>query len=148
MVNDVLMLKSIFLFFTVWGITVIMLWFRPRIELFWKLIATLIFIFYVWFFFSEVSSGFYSFKAGWYISIIDFFKELLIIVFAGMFIIWPLALVIIFYKAGDIGAEKMLRFLCLLTIVLWIVFIVYFFFSNGIEKFFYENLRQMIPKAG
>jgi len=163
--NDVLMIKSVFLFFSVWGITVLLLWFRPRIELFWKLIATLIFIFYVWFFFAEVSTSFAAFKTGWYISIVEFLKELLIIFFAGMFIIWPLALMIIFYKANDIGAEKLLRFLCfykandigaekllrflcMLTIVLWIVFIIYFFFSSGIEKFFYENLKKMIPKAG
>jgi len=146
--NDVLMIKSVFLFFSVWGITVLLLWFRPRIELFWKLIATLIFIFYVWFFFSEVSASFSALKAGWYISVIEFFKELLIIIFAGMFIIWPLALMIIFYKADDTGAEKMLRFLCLLTIILWIIFILYFFFSTGIEKFFYENLKKMIPKSG
>lgn len=148
MVNDIFMIKSIFLFFSVWGLTVLLLWFRPRIELFWKLIATLIFFFYVWFFFNEVTTGFAAFKAGWYLSVIEFLKELLIIFFAGMFIIWPLALIIIFYKANDIGAEKLLRFLCLLTIILWIVFIIYFFFSSGIEKFFYENLKHMIPKAG
>lgn len=145
--NDILMIKSVFMFFIFWGIAVLMLWFRPRIELFWKLIASLIFIFYIWFFFGELSAGIASFKAGWYISIVEFLKEMLIIVFAGMFIIWPLALIIIFYKANDIGAEKLLRFLCLLTIALWIVFIIYFFFSKGIEKFFYETLKQMIPKA-
>jgi len=37
MTNDVLMIKSVFLFFSVWGLTVLLLWFRPRIELFWKL---------------------------------------------------------------------------------------------------------------
>ena len=148
MTNDVLMIKSVFLFFTIWGITTLMLWFRPRIEIFWKIIATLIFIFYIWFFFGEVSTGFSAFKAGWYISIIEFFKEILIIAFAGLFIIWPVSLIVIFYKANDIGAEKLLRFLCLLTILLWIIFIVYFLFSSGVEKFFYESLKRMIPKAG
>lgn len=148
MVNNVLMLKSIFLFFSIWGITILLLWFRPRIELFWKLIATLIFFFYLWFFFTEISASFSAFKTGWYISTVEFLKELLIIAFAGMFIIWPIALFVIFYKANDTGSEKLLRFICLLTIVLWIVFIIYFFFSTGIEKFFYENLKKMIPKAG
>ena len=146
--NDILMIKSVFLFFSIWGITVLLLWFRPRIELFWKIIATLIFFFYLWFFFNELKASFISFKAGWYVSIIEFLKELLIIFFAGMLIIWPVALIIIFYKANDMGAEKLLRFLCLLTIILWIIFIIYFFFSTGIEKFFYQNLKNMIPKAG
>ena len=146
--NDVLMIKSVFLFLSIWGLTVLLLWFRPRIELFWKIIATLIFIFYLWFFFNELKASFVSFKADWYFSIIEFLKELLVIFFAGMLIIWPVVLIIIFYKANDTGAEKLLRFLCLLTIILWIVFIIYFFFSTGIEKFFYQNLKTMIPKAG
>jgi hypothetical protein len=146
--NDVLMIKSVFLFFSIWGITVLLLWFRPRIELFWKIIATLIFIFYLWFFFNELQTSFAAFKTDWYLSVIEFLKEILIIFFAGMLIIWPVVLMIIFYKANDIGAEKLLRFLCLLTIILWIVFIIYFFFSTGIEKFFYQNLKKMIPKAG
>jgi cytosine/uracil/thiamine/allantoin permease len=92
--------------------------------------------------------SFAKFKAEWYISIIEFFKEILIITLAGMLIIWPITLIIIFYKANDIGSEKLLRFICLLTIILWIAFMIYSFFSPGIEKFFYETLKTMIPKAG
>ena len=146
--DNILMIKSLFLFFSIWGITILLLWFRPRIELFWKIIATLIFIFYIWFFFNELKTSFVSFKADWYIAVIDFLKELLIVFFAGILVIWPVALIIIFYKASDTGAEKLLKFLCLATIILWIVFIIYFFFSAGIEKFFYQNLKKMIPKAG
>lgn len=146
--NDILMIKSIFLFFTFWGISMLLLWFRPRIEIFWKLIATVIFAFYVWFFLSELISGYHTLVAGWYIAVINFFKEILIIAFAGLFIIWPVALIIIFYKANDMGAEKLLKFLCILTLVLWILFITYFFFSEGIVKFFYETLKKMIPYAG
>jgi hypothetical protein len=148
MANNVLILKSIFLFFSIWGIAILLLWIRPKIELFWKLVATLIFIFYFWFFFNELSLSFTSFKAGWYISIIEFFREILIIIFAGMLIIWPATLIIIFYKANDIGSEKLLRFICMLTIILWIAFIIYSFFSPGIENFFYDTLKKMIPKAG
>jgi hypothetical protein len=148
MANNVIILKSIFLFCSIWGIAILLLWFRSRIELFWKLVATCIFIFYIWFFFNEFSLSFNSFKADWYISIIEFFKEILVINFAGMFIIWPAILIIIFYKANDIGSEKLLRFICLLTIILWIAFIIYFFFSSGVENFFYETLKKTIPKAG
>ena len=146
MINNVLIFKSIFLFCSIWGIAVLLLWFRPRIELFWKLVATLIFILYIWFFYNEFSQSFNLFKTDWYISIIEFFKEILIIIFAGMFIIWPITLIIIFYKANDIGSEKLLRFICLLTIILWVAFIIYFFFSSGVENFFYETLKEMIPQ--
>ena len=146
--NEILMIKSIFLFFSFWGITLLLLWFRPRIEIFWKLIATVIFVFYVWFFFNELVSGYHSFISGWYIAVINFLKEILIITFAGLFIIWPVVLILIFYKTNDMGAEKLLKFLCILTLILWILFIAYFFFSEGIVKFFYETLKKMIPHAG
>jgi hypothetical protein len=70
MTNNVLILKSIFLFFSIWTVAIILLWIRPRIELFWKLVATLIFIFYIWFFFNELTSSFTAYKAGWYVAII------------------------------------------------------------------------------
>lgn len=53
----------------------------------------------------------------------------------------------IFYQADDIGAERLLKFLCVLTLVLWIIFIMYSFFSSGIDKYFYENFKKMIPGA-
>ncbi len=108
--NEILMVKSIFLFFSFWGITVLLLWFRPRIEIFWKLVASIIFAFYIWFFFNELKSGFITFKTGWYIAFIYFFKEILIIIFAGLFLIWPISLIVIFYKANDMGAERVLKF--------------------------------------
>ena len=148
MASNVIILKSsIFLFCLIWGIAVLLLWVRPKIELFWKIVASIIFIFYIWFFFNELGSSFSALKTDWYISIIEFFKEILIIIFSGMFIIWPVALIIIFYKANDIGSEKLLRFICVLTIVLWIAFIIYFFFSSGVENFFYGTMKEMIPKS-
>jgi len=146
--SNILVIKSIFIFFSLWGLSLVLLWFRPRVEVFWKIIATLILGFYVWFFFAELKSGFQVFTASWYVSILDFLKEILTIVFTGMFIIWPAALVIIFYKADDIGAERLLKFLCMLTLVLWLLFIIYLFFSAGIDRFFYEHLRKMVPHAG
>ena len=145
--NEILMVKSIFLFFSFWGLTVLLLWFRPRVELFWKLVATAIFGFYIWFFFNELKNGYFTFRAGWYTAFIEFFKEILIIIFAALFLIWPVCLIIVFYRANDMGAERVLKFLCILTLTLWILFIMYFFFSEGIVKFFYDSPKHMIPYA-
>lgn len=145
--TDGLLIKSVFLFIIFWGIGVAMLWFRPRIEIVWKIIATVIFFFYIWFFFDEFSSGYAAFSSGWYAFILNFLKELVSLVFVNLFFIWPLSLVIIFYKADAIGAEKLLRFLCVLTLVLWVVFILYFFFSRGIDDFLIKNMKEMVPGA-
>ncbi|OHD66696.1 MAG: hypothetical protein A2176_11165 [Spirochaetes bacterium RBG_13_51_14] len=145
--NEALLIKSVFLFIVIWGIGIAMLWFRPRIEIIWKIIATVILIFYIWFFLDEINSGYASFTAGWYGFILNFFKEILSLVFVNLFFIWPLALIIIFYKTDAIGAEKLLKFLCMLTLVLWIVFIIYFFFSKGIDQFIFKNLKEMVPHA-
>ena len=130
-----------------WAISVILLWIRPRIELFWKIVATVLFAFYCWFFYDDILTGFASFTDSWYSAVILFFKEALTLVFVNMFFLWPVVLVVIFYKSDDIGAEKLLRFMCILTLVLWVLFIVYYYFSAGIDSFFYDNLRKMIPHA-
>jgi hypothetical protein len=142
-----ILIKSIFMFISIWGFTVMFLWFRPKIELFWKIAATLIFIFYVWFFFNEISTGYSAFTAGWYNMTMNFIKELLSLVFVNLFVFWPIALIIIFYKANDMGAEKLLKFMCVLTIVLWIIFLIYVYYSKGIDEFLYNKLRDMVPGA-
>lgn len=140
-----LLIKSVFLFIALWGLSIVFLWFRPRIELFWKIVATLIFIFYVWFFFEEISKGYNSLLADWYIVTIDFIRELIALVFVNLFFLWPLSLILIFYKSNEVGAERMLRFMCLLTLILWVIFVVYVYYNKGIDEFLYEKLKEMIP---
>ena len=145
--KDIIIIRSIFLFMCVWGITCLLVWFRPRIELFWKIVATAIFAFYLWFFWDEILRDFSAFKITWYTSFLTFGKDLLTLVFANFFMFWPLTLIVVFYKADDIGAEKVLKFICLLTLVLWLVFVVYFYFDKGINTFFNATLKKMIPHA-
>jgi hypothetical protein len=145
--NELTVTKSLFFFMIFWGLGLLLLWFRPRLEVFWKIIASLIFAFYVWFFFSELSRGWTAFQKDWYGFTVTFFRELLVVVFVNLFFIWPLSLVIIFYKADDLGAERLLKTLCLCTMILWVLFIVYFLFSKGVDDFFFEQLRKMIPNA-
>jgi len=145
--NEAIIIKTIFIFMAFWLIGVVLLWFRPRLEVFWKIIATLLFGFYLWFFFDEIHSGFLSFKGTWLSFSLHFLKELLTLVFVNLFFLWPLSLILIFYKADDLGAERLLKFMSILTLVLWIIFIVYFFYSRGIDTFFYKNLKQILPNV-
>jgi hypothetical protein len=145
--NEALIIKSIFIFITLWGLGAILLWFRPRLELFWKVIAPLIFLFYIWFFYDEIIKGYSSFVAGWYVSTMNFLKEFITLIFINLFIIWPTALIIIFYKSDEIGAERLLKFLSVLTLVLWVMFIIYFYFNAGIDDFLFDKLKKMIPDA-
>jgi hypothetical protein len=144
-----LLVKSVFMFICVWGIGIMLLWFRRSIEIFWKIAAMLILGFYIWFFFEEISAGYSTFITanGWYNLLLSFLTELTAVTFANLFFLWPLALVIIFYKADDIGAERLLKFMCILTIVLWIIFLVYAFSKKGIDDFLMKNLKQMFPKV-
>ena len=142
-----LLIKSIFLFISIWGLSIAFLWFRPRIEIFWKIIATLIYVFYIWFFFEEILAGYSSFLSGCYRFTIGFVKELIALVFINLFFLWPLSLVLIFYKADDMGSEKLLKFMCILTLILWIIFVVYVYYNKGIDEFLYKKLKEMIPHA-
>ncbi len=142
---EALLIKSTFIFLIFWSIGIIMLWFRPRIEIVWKIFATIILAFYIWFFWDEIRRGYSGFTAGWYLSILNFLRELMALVFINLFFIWPLSLILIFYKADSTGAEKLLKFLCVLTLSLWVIFIIYFFFSKGIDEFLFQNLKKMVP---
>lgn len=142
-----LLIKSVFMFIVIWGFSAALLWFRPRIELFWKIIATVIFAFYVWFFFDEISKGYLSLLSDWYVVSVDFLKELIALVFVNLFFLWPVSLIIIFYKANEVGAEKLLKFMCILTLALWVVFVMYVYYNKGIDEFLYDKLKEMIPGA-
>jgi hypothetical protein len=142
-----ILIKSIFIFIALWGFSVAFLWFRPRIEVSWKIIATLIFAFYIRFFFEEILSGFDALSSDWYLAAVNFLKELVALVFVNLFFLWPISLIIIFYKSDDIGSERILKFMCLLTVALWAIFLAYVYHSRGIDDFLYHKLKEMIPYA-
>jgi len=125
--NETIIIKSLFFFMCIWTLSLVFLWFRSKIDLFWKITATLIFLFYCWFFFDDIAKGIDHLREGWYVFLLDFFKELISLIFINLFFLWPLALIMIFFKADDIGSEKLLRFMCVLTLALWIIFVVYFY---------------------
>ncbi|MFC1670581.1 hypothetical protein ACFL20_09320 [Spirochaetota bacterium] len=139
--------KSLFIFTTIWGLSMILMWFRPRVEIFWKIIATIIFAFYTWFLFDGIKMGFSSFTQNWYVSIVDFLKEFLFFIFVNLLFLWPLSCILIFFKSDAIGSERLLKFMCIFTLILWIIFVVYMYFNTGIDKFFYDNLKEMVPGA-
>ncbi len=129
----------------IWGISVIFLWFRPKIEFIWKIITFLIFAFYAWFFSEEITKGLIEFKADWFSSIMIFLKEIIFVIFYLLFIIWPIFLIIIFYKADDFGAERMLKFICIFTVILWIIIVSYVFYQKGIDEFLFQKFKTVIP---
>ena len=142
-----LIIKSVFFLMCFWAIGLILTWFRSNIDLFWKIAATLMLLFYCWFFFEGITKGIEHLRSDWYIFVLDFFKEFMTLVFVNLFFLWPLALFMIFFKSDDIGSEKLLRFMCILTVASWIIFLAYFYFGKHIGVFFYETLKQMIPFA-
>jgi len=143
--KDFLIIKSIFLFIVVWGLALILVWFRSRIEWIWKILATVVLGFYIWFFFAEIELAFTALKTQWYLSFLEFFKELFTLVFTNLLFFWPLALIMIFFKIDEMGAENLLKFMCILSLALWIIFIIYYHLHAGIDKFFFETLKNLLP---
>lgn len=145
--NNNLILNSIFIFVFLWAVSLAFLWFRPHIDLFWKIIATLIFLIFLWLFKKEIMSGYAAFNADWYKSIIVFIRELMLLIFYNFFLFWPMTLIIIFYKADDIAAENLLKFICIFTLILSAVIWAYIFFHEGVDRFIYEKLINVVPFA-
>ena len=137
--------NSIFMFISFWGITVFFIWFRPRVEFFWKIVVTLIFLFYLWFFWKEIFSGYLAFKASWYVVFISFLKELLILLFYCSFIFWPIALVKAFYSSSDVSSERLIRVMCVFSLILWVVVSIYIYNNKNIDNFFFKKLLDSIP---
>lgn len=140
-----LILKSVPIFIFIWGLGTVFLWFRPRIEIFWKIIATLIFLFYVWFFYAEISKGFAMIKADWLAVFIPFGRDLLSLAFISLFLLWPVLLFVIFYKSDDIGAETLLKLLCFITVIIWIAFVAFTLYDKKIDPFLLDKIRPYIP---
>ncbi|MFH0976822.1 MAG: hypothetical protein V1874_13640 [Spirochaetota bacterium] len=142
-----ILIKSIFMFIGLWTIGIMLLWFRRNIEIFWKIVATLILGFYIWFFFEEISKGYASFigATAWHKVAINFLTELTAIIFTNLFFLWPLSLVIVFYKSDEVGAGRLLKFMCIVTLILWVIFIVYVFYDKGLNEFIHKNLKQIFP---
>jgi len=142
-----LILKSAPIFIFLWGFGIVFLWYRPRIEIFWKIIATILFAFYVWFFHEEITRGFAAIKADWFVIILSFLKDLLSLAFVSLFLLWPLLLMVIFYKSDDISAENLLKVICIITVVVWILFVAYVMYDKKIDPFLFDKVRSYIPFA-
>lgn len=140
--NEVVSINSIFMYMCFWFIGLIMVLSRPRVEVVWKIIACVIFGLFVFLLFDEFKSGYNRFISGWYIYSLQFIKELIMYLFSSLFFLWPLALVIVFYKVDALGSEKILKFMCLFTLVLLIITLIYAYFSKGIDEFLIDNLKK------
>jgi hypothetical protein len=143
--SENIILQSIFVFVIIWGIGILLLWFRPRVEVFWKIIGTLIFCFYIVFFFDAIQRGINNFLTSWASFSVLFLKEFLVLLFVNLFLFWPVSLILIFYKADDIGAERLLKFLCILTLVLWVIVLIYLYFDRGVDSHIIDNIRKLFP---
>ncbi len=74
MITKELLTKSVFFYSILWGIGILLLWFRPRIEIFWKVIGTVIFLLTFLFFKDEFLIGLQNLNAGWYVAVRSFLK--------------------------------------------------------------------------
>lgn len=145
--DESIVIRSVFIFMCLWTLSLLFVWFRSGISIIWKTASTAVFGFYCWFFRSEILSGFRNFCSTWYISLLDFFSEFTDLIFCSLFFLWPLSLFLCFIKADDIGSEKLMKFMCIFTAVLWLLFLVRFNFGDELRNFFYVTLREMVPFA-
>ncbi|MBP8988039.1 MAG: hypothetical protein KBG92_09555, partial [Spirochaetes bacterium] len=83
--NTTMLSTSMMMFSVIWGLSVVLLWMRPRIEILWKIAASGIYGFYIWFFYKDLLKGFKQFQKDWYTVTIAFIKEFSGLLFANMF---------------------------------------------------------------
>lgn len=145
--ENLFLVRSIMIFMAFWGLGILLLWFRPRIDIFWKIVATLIFAFYCWFFFAEISQNYLAIRHDWFTFVVQFLMDFGTLLFSNLFLFWPILLVVIFYKSDDFGAERLLKFVVIFSLLLWFFMIAYVYYYKGINSFMFDKLREMIPYA-
>lgn len=142
--SEIFSLNAIFFFVCIWGCCLGLVWFRPRLEARWKIFATVLFLIMIYLVFSQLSNAWHQFTLGWHVYILQFLRELMMYLFSSLLFLWPLALVLIFYKADAMAAERLLVFMCIFTVVLFVMAVAYTYYSKGIDSFLLENLRELM----
>ncbi len=143
--ESIIILKTVFIFIVLWGLAAAFLIFRPRVSFIWKIAAIMLYAFYVWYFREDIMSGYGSFTQDWFGTLILFAKEIMFLMFYLLFVFWPISLVIIFYKADDLGAQNLLKFMVIYTLIVWVIITIYAFNKKVIDSTLYETLTGWIP---
>ena len=143
--SEFFILRTSIIFLGFWSLGIVLLWFRPRIEIFWKIIATLILAFVIYLCIDILQNDLDRFFENGINSLFLFLKEFFALLLLNLFFLWPVALVLIFYKADDIGAERLLKFMSIITLILLIIAFVYVFFSEGADQQILDNIKKIIP---
>jgi hypothetical protein len=145
--SELLTINAVFVYMCLWALGLVMMWLRGRIELGWKLIASAIFLFYIILLNKELQTGYERFMADAYIQTMHFLKEFVMYLFSSIFFLWPLSLIVVFYKSSDYGSEKLLKFMCVLTLVLLVIGVIYAYHSHDIDTFLFKNFRKLFDSV-
>jgi hypothetical protein len=137
--------NSIFVFMFLWAVGIFFVWFRPKIEIFWKFVATMLFAFHVLLFQDELLKSYNIFSNAWYPTLIKFLSDLLGLLYFQLFVFWPVSLVFVFYKKDEIGAEKLLKFMSVFTLILVAATLTLVLYDKGVDKFLHDKVHKMVP---
>ena len=146
--ESITIFKSAPILLFLWGAAIALLLFRPYLSAVWKLIPLLLFVFYIWFFHREFMSTYAALKTNFALIFVSFLKDLLIICFYILFLLWPAGLVFAFYSSDELTAEFIIKFLVAMTLAVWLAMTVYILFSNKIDGELLKKLFSMFPFRG
>lgn len=143
--ESITIFKSAPILLFLWGAAIALLLFRPYLNALWKIIPLLLFIFYIWFFHKEFMSTYAALKSGFAVVFVAFLKDLLVMSFYILFLLWPVGLVFAFYSADELTAEFIVKFLVATTLAVWLAMTVYILFSNKIDGELMKKLFSLFP---
>jgi len=143
--ESITIFKSAPIFLFIWGAAIALLMFRPYLSGVWKIIPLLLFLFYLWFFQQEFMSTYAALRANFVMTIIAFLKDLLVVLFYILFLLWPVGIVFAFYSADEVTSEFIIKFLVALTLVVWLAMTVYIVTSNKLDNELLKKLFSLFP---
>jgi hypothetical protein len=119
----------------IWFLAIFFIFFKKELELTYKLFFLVVFLLYSFHFQDEIIHSYIRLKTSTPREIISWFYGLGKATYFFLILAWPLALIRLYYSAAYTFSELSLLTLSVVTILYWIFFLLYSYFSTSIDHF-------------
>jgi hypothetical protein len=118
---------------------------RKGIEPVWKIFPFLIFGFYLWFHRNLFPPVWNNIQADYVNFLMKFIPEFGKAIFYLLPYIWMVIFVTVFYMVDEAKAEKLMKFMVFLTIVIWLFWLANHFFGEKLAPFLKREVPKFLP---
>ena len=120
-------------FFLIWFLSIVFIFFRRDIELIWKLLFLVIFLFYFFHLEPEIEASYKRISKNYLLEIYYWIISFPKLFYFFLLFCWPVVLLRIYFSASYILSIKVIKTLISFTGLYWVLFIIYSKYSKQID---------------